>query len=181
MWSFYLNGGAAAVIKNLGRDGFQCKLPDGSLVTWHTTKKEANYLEGHFLTVDGTKKSHQAMHWHDEEIDKVSYYSPDSESPYLTYSCRRATSDIVDVIREGSKKVDYQVIVISKDEKGRVTHYRCLIPEGGTWEVTLTYNILEHLIREDISTPDGKAALEYEYDDHGVLVLQRFITEEKAA
>ena len=177
MWSFYLNGGVEAVIKQLCRDGFQCQMPDGSLKTWQTIMKRPDYIEGRFQNVDGSAFSRQVLQIFSDEAVLVSYYTSDSEQPYLTYHCRRETLDTACVKRKraGEKMAYSSVVVISRNDSGKVTAYR--LPEA-SWEVALAYNEKGFLVREEICAPDDNGVIEYEWDEKGNLVLSR-LTENK--
>lgn len=177
MWSFYLNGGIEAVLEHLCRDGFQCQMPDGSLRTWHTIVKSINHVEGIFQKQDGDAASRQVLQIFPNEIVSISYYAPDSEQPYLTYRCRREAHDIAHVERTRAEEIafDSPVIVTSRNDVWDVTSY--CIPEAG-WEVTLAYNEKGLLVREEVCAPDGNGVLEYEWDEEGVLILQRLIENE---
>lgn len=127
-----------------------------------------------FQHQDGSATSRQVLQIFQDEAALISYYAPGSEQPYLTYRCHREAHDIAHVERTRAEEiaVDSPVIVTSRNDAGNVTSYR--IPEAG-WEVTLTYNEKGLLAREEVCAPDGDGVLEYEWDEEGALILQRFI------
>ena len=173
MWGFYLNGGIEAVRKHLCRDGYQCLMPNGSLMRWRTTTENTYLVEGCFQKFDGSVFTRQTLQILPDETILISYYAPGAEHPNLTYRCRSVNEDMVLVERKwaGEIAVDSPLLVTSRDAQGRATSYR--ISEHD-WEATLTYNEKGLLAREEIRSPEGNGAIEHEWDEEGVLVVSKF-------